>query len=127
MNFVKQILDAGFIEQGQLILINNFPYKGNSIPNWWESYPYNSNWFGLSVTHPDAWFRKPGFDGELILSLQGSIMPYPSSVQDEILCQNRAAKYICLKIGKEKIFETFSGEMPPQEVIDRFIKLAKHE
>ena len=124
MNFVKQIIDAGFIEQGQKWIVDRQPHKINLVPNWWEIYPYNSNWFGLSVTHPDAWFRKPGFDGELILSLQGCIMPLHVSVQDEILCQNRAAKYICLKIGKEKIFETFSGEIPPQEVIERFIKEA---
>jgi hypothetical protein len=122
MNFVKQIIDIGFIEQGQKRIVDRQPHKANLVPNWWENYPYNTNWFGLSVTQPDAWFRKPNFDGELMISLQGCIMPLPLSVQDEILCQNRAVKYICLKIGKEKIFETFSGEIPSKEVLEMFIK-----
>lgn len=122
MNFIKEIIDAGFVEQGQKELLEMMPNKEKWIPKWWEQYPYNKHWFGLCVDTPDAWFRKDGFDGELQISLQGFQIPNSITEEDKILMQNCACRYICIKIGKEKIYETFSGKIPPEYIIYAFIK-----
>jgi hypothetical protein len=122
MNFIQRILEAGFVEQGQKKMLEIMPHKEKWIPKWWEKYPYDQHWFGVCVDHPDAWFTKEGFDGELQLSLQGIQTGCPEKEEDKILLQNRACRYICIKIGKEKIYETFSAKLPPESIVDDFIK-----
>lgn len=122
MNFIQKILEAGFVEQGQKKMLELLPHKQSWIPIWWEKYPYDQHWFGVSVDHPDSWFTKEGFDGELQLSLQGSQTGSPKKEEDKILMKNMACRYICIKIGKEKIYETFSGKLPPENIVDDFIK-----
>lgn len=122
MNFIQQILEAGFFEQGQKRMLEIMPHKEKLIPKWWEKYPYEKHWFGICIDHPDAWFTKEGFDGELQLSLQGLQMNYPKKEENKIFMKNRACRYICIKIGKEKIYETFSGKVPPENIVDDFIK-----
>lgn len=121
MNFVQRIIEAGFVEQGQKRMLQIVPHKERWIPRWWESYPYDQHWFGLCIDHPDAWFRKEGFDGELILSLQGTLTGYPKKEEDQLLMRNRACRFICIKIGKKTIYETYSAKLPPDNVIDDFI------
>lgn len=125
MNFIQRILEAGFVEQGQKRLLELKPHKEKLIPKWWEKYPYDQNWFGVCIDNPDAWFRKDGFDGEVQFSLQGVLMGYPEKEEDKVLAQNRACRYICIKIGNNKIYETFSGIVPPENVIDLLIKESK--
>jgi hypothetical protein len=121
MNFIQKILEAGFTEQCQKKLLELMPHKEKWIPKWWDNYPFDRDWFGVCVDHPDAWFRKEGFDGELQLSLQGIQTPFPKTYEDSILMENVAVRYICIKIGKENIYETFSGILPPSNIIDEFI------
>ena len=122
MNFIQQILEAGFVEQGQKEMLERMPHKGKWIPKWWVNYPYDQDWFGVCRDYPDAWFRKDGFDGELQLSLQGMQTGVPEKDDDKILIKNMACRYICIKIGKQNIYETFSGKLPPQNIVDDFIK-----
>ena len=121
MNFIKSIIEAGFIERGQKQLAEAIPHKTNRFSTWWENYPYGQNWYGLSVYAPDAWFMKDGFDAEVLISLQGRLTPYPKSEEDRILMKNMACRYICIMIGAEVIYETFSGKLPPDELIENFI------
>lgn len=118
MNFVQRIINAGFIEQGQKRLLELMPHKKAWIPEWWKEYNTSTGWFGLTMDHPDAWFRKE--DNELQLSLQGVQTPGNWSGH-EVLMQNRAVRYICLKFGEQKIYESFSGEVPPDEIVSQFI------
>ena len=122
MNFIEKILAAGFIEQGQKKLVEILPHKAKFIPKWWENYPHGQHWFGVSMDRPDAWFRKDGFDGELQLSLQGLQTGHPVKEQDILLMDKRACRYICIKVGKDNVYETFSGVLPGADVIDNFIK-----
>lgn len=121
MNFVERIIKAGFIEQGQKRLLELTPHKERWIPKWWEEYNASSGWLGVNVDHPDAWFRKDGEDKELQLSLQGVQTGYPESEEDKLLMKNMAVRYICLKVGDEKIYETYSGKMPPDEIVSKFL------
>ena len=122
MNFIERILEAGFVEQGQKKMLEIMPHKEKWIPKWWEKYPYDQHWFGVCIDHPDAWFRKEGFDGELQLSLQGIQLGYSEEKGDNILISGGACRYICIKIGSTKIYETFSGELPPENIVNDFIK-----
>lgn len=122
MNFVERIINAGFIEQGQKRLLELRPHKERWIPKWWEDYNASAGWLGLNVDHPDAWFRKEGEDKELQLSLQGLQTPDPETEEDLLLMLNVASRYICLKVGGQKIYETFSGKIPPDEIVNEFIK-----
>lgn len=118
MNFVKQLIEAGFIEQGQKRLLEIMPNKKNHIPKWWDDYPYDRHWFGLCIDHPDSYFRK---DNKIVyLSLQGISMPTPPKEYDELL-KSRSCRYICFKNGKEIIYETFSGEVPDEKTVDYFL------
>lgn len=125
MNFIEKIIDAGFVEQGQKRLLEIMPNKERFIPDWWKNYPSDKHWFGVSVDHPDAWFKKSGFDGELQLSLQGTQTGHPTKEEDIILLRNCASRYIAIKIGKQKIYETFSGKLPSDEIINQFIEASK--
>jgi hypothetical protein len=120
MNFIQKILEAGFVEQGQKELFELLPHKERWIPKWWENYPYDKDWFGVCIDHPDSWFCKDGFNGELQLSLQGVQTPKPNE-EDKVLMENRACRYICIRIGDDIIYETFSGEIPPENIINQFI------
>lgn len=125
MNFIQRILESGFVEQGQKRMLEIMPHKEKWIPRWWENYPYKQHWFGVCVDHPDAWFRKEGFDGELQLSLQGLQTGRPKNEEDILLMKQTACKYICIKVGKEVLYETFSGVIPPNNIIDEFIEKSK--
>jgi len=127
MNFIEQIIEAGFIEQGQQQLLEIMPHKEKWIPKWWQQYPYGQHWFGLSKDNPDAWFCKAGFDGVLQISLQGFQIPQPTKEEDNILMQNMSCRYICLMIGKEKIYESFSGKLPPDNIMNDFINASKNK
>jgi hypothetical protein len=122
MTFVDKILAAGFIEQGQKKMSEILPHKERWIPRWWENYDTNTGWLGISIDHPDAWFRKEGEDKELQLSLQGMQTGHPVEEGDLLLMKNRSVRYICLKIKGEKIYETFSGKIPPENIVNLFFR-----
>ena len=119
MNFVQKLLEAGFVEQGQKILLGIRPDKKNWIPDWWENYPYDKHRFGVSIDHPDAYFTKG--DKKVIISLQGLLMPSPSEPEDVLLMNNQACRYISLKVKDRLIYQTFSGKPPGQNVLDYFL------
>jgi len=122
MNFIEKILNEGFIERGQKELLDMMPHKEKWIPRWWEEYNPSTGWLGIDMDHPDAWFTKEGEDKELILSLQGLLTGMPDRDEDWLLMKNRAVRYICLKVDGKKIYETFSGKIPPDEIITEFLK-----
>lgn len=118
MNFIKQIIDAGFVEQGQKQLKELRP--GNKhIPEWWVNYPYDKHWFGVSIDHPDAWFRKENVDAELSISLQGHQILHPKNYEEQILLKNISAKIILINIENKVIYRTMAGIIPPKEIIDK--------
>ncbi len=119
MTFVDKIIKAGFVEQGQKRLLELMPHKEKHIQRWWEHYNTSNGWLGLSVYHPDAWFVKE--NKELLLSLQGVQTEHPTTEEDIILMQNRAVRYICLKKDGKKIYESFSGKSPSDEIIEDFL------
>lgn len=125
MNFVKRVLEAGFVEQEQKMFLEIIPQNEKFIPKWWEKYPYDQHWLGVSVYHPDASFTKEGFDGELQISLQGMLSGFPEKEEDKILMKKKACRYICIKINNKKIYETFSGKLPPENIVDYFIKASE--
>ncbi len=125
MNFVQRILQEGFVEQQQKIFLERMPQKEKFIPKWWEKYPYDQHWLGVSVYHPDASFTKEGFDGELQISLQGMLCGFSEKEEVKILMEKMACRYICIKINNKNIYETFSGILPPENIVDDFIKASK--
>lgn len=113
MNFVEKIIAAGFVNQGR-----GLP------PFWTPPYDPKSGWLGVDTNHPDAWFIKPGEDKELVISLQGILTPQSGKTRESrirILFQNRAVKYIRLKSNGKVLYETFSGVIPPDEIVERFL------
>ena len=123
MNFVERIINAGFVEQVQLGILNAFPEKAKWIPNWWESYNPNSGWLGVCVDHPDAMFTKAGTNKKLILSLQGIQTPNYGRWKAGIntLFRNMSVRYICLKVDDKILYESFSGTIPPDSIINKFL------
>lgn len=121
MTFVDTIISEGFVEQGQKELLSLVPHKRKWIPDWWNHYNTRNGWLGLDVDHPDAWFRKEGVDKELKISLQGMLMPIIIPEKFWPLLESRSIKYICLKVGKNIIYETFAGKIPDTEVIKNFL------
>lgn len=120
MNIIEKIINAGFKEQGQKSLLNLMPHKEKWIPDWWNNYPFNQHWLGLSIDHPDAWFRKEGLDKEAIISLNGILMPDNNDYR--VLMNNRACRYICLKDGDKIVYETYTGVQPEGVIVESFLK-----
>lgn len=122
MNFIEQILQAGFTEQLQKKLLTLKPEKEKWIPKWWLQYPYAKGWYGLSTDQTDAVFKKDGFNAEVLISLNGMVIPYPQKEEDRILIHNNAARYICIKIDGINIYETYSGKIPTEETITQLLQ-----
>jgi len=78
----------------------------------------NNNWFGLSLYHPDVRLNKN--DIEVKMSLQGISCPYNEKYYD--LFKSRAVKYIRVKRGDLVLYEDWTGNLPPKELIESIIK-----
>lgn len=75
-----------------------------------------SNWFGVSVYKPDWVIEMP--NGCMVkMSLQGMSAPYNANYDE--LFHSRSVKYMLIRLGEIDIWETWSGEIPPPEVIAR--------
>lgn len=80
----------------------------------------DSNWFGVSKQHPDAIISRG--EKKIILSLQGMLTPESSDEKVQNLISELGVKYICFKSNDVILYESFFGEMPDNEFINRFIK-----
>lgn len=75
----------------------------------------SGNWFGVSAYAPDWYFVMPS--GAIItMSLQGGYTPYNPDYEG--LFNAIAVKYLRVEIGGAKLWETWSGEIPPDAVIE---------
>ena len=97
-NFVDSFIEAGYTPN-----ITNFNTK--------------NNWFGVSTYHPDVVLIKG--DNRLILSLNGRVPRNDQPLLDKLmpLFQSMSVKYICIKVGDNTIYETWTGEIPPPDII----------
>jgi hypothetical protein len=77
-----------------------------------------NGWNGVSRYHPD--FVLINENKEATFSLQGVLTPLNDFYKE--LFDTMSVKYICLKIGDEIIYETWSGEIPDKEIINKFLK-----
>lgn len=73
-----------------------------------------SNWFGVSVYHPDRTIELG--DTTITMSLQGMAVPYNDEYR--ALFDAIAVKYIRIEKGGAVLWETWTGEIPPDDVID---------
>jgi hypothetical protein len=80
-----------------------------------EQKPSNGNWFGVSLYAPDWHFVLPS-GAVITMSLQGPYTPY--NAQYDALFHARAVKYIRVEYEWVKMWETWSGELPPYHIID---------
>lgn len=113
MNFIKRIIDAGFIEQNQKAMFEN-GIKG--VPKWWVDYPFDSNWYGLTMYHPDAYFECGKF--AVKISLNGMTMGNPRNKNDVDMILNKSAKYIGVFEDGKCIYQTFNGVAPNEEIME---------
>lgn len=111
MNFVDELLKAGFEEQSYKWVKRQLPFRSTN------------GWFGVTTYHPDAYLKKENVDAEMVISLQGigcrveGLFDYPE------LAKKCACRYISIVIAGQRVFETFTGEMPPDEIIEQLINL----
>lgn len=117
MNFIEKIVAAGFSR------VENEFEKGKTRQD--AGYKLNNGWLGLTIYHPDAYFRKQGFDGELIISLQGLLSGVPKKAEDWQLVQSMSSRYIRLDANGETLYETFSGMFPTDDIVEKFLILSK--
>lgn len=76
----------------------------------------SSNWFGVSVYHPDWIIEMP--NGCVVkMSLQGMSAPYNEKYA--AMFDSTSVKYMLIRMGETNLWETWSGEIPPPEVIAR--------
>jgi len=105
MNIVEQLLLVGF--------------KDPVFPNF---NPKN-NWFGVSLYHPDVCFERESKTA--IFSLNGCLMNTDITKEkyEELkpIFDEMKAKYICLRSGKEIIYETYTGVLPSEKILNDFL------
>ena len=86
-------------------------YEGNPI------YKPLDNWYGVSTYAPDQELVKG--DSGVILTLQGLLTPNRIPQHLYPLASAVGLKYIGVYIGGSLIWETWTGELPPEEIIER--------
>ena len=117
--------------------------KELNFESWFEkTYPKEKrskgNWFfNVSVHHPDDVLTKGKH--ELVISLNGLGMPMPIKIVTETdeegntfcktvnmyeeLLELASCKYIALIYDKEVIYETWTGELPTNKVVDEWLSM----
>lgn len=79
-----------------------------------------NNWFGISTYEPDAIFVRG--DKKAIFSLQGFYMNSDNILNaPKELLEQCACRYIALHVGEEMIYETYTGVLPSNELIEQFM------
>lgn len=123
MNMTKRFMAKGFLSFTYRVVAASF--IGNEIRgfqgfSWVQHIPdCNNNWFGNSVYEPDFLYVRN--DKQILLSLQGMSMPIPNSENGLALLQANACKYIGFFSGGKTDYQSWSGELPTQEFIEKFI------
>lgn len=133
MNISQTLLSSGFAEVFQ---------------SQWNKFNPNDNWFGVSLSHPDA--RLTNGDKVVELSAQGILTPNLETERDletreyvvkfidfntdtkditteegkniSTLLKNRAVRYIAFKQAGKVIYYSLSGQLPSKEFIQKFIE-----
>lgn len=113
-SFTGQFLKAGFETFGVSFKERNSP-SFNPYP---KPISPTTNWFGTSIMEPDTIFIKD--DKEMVMSLQGVETPFNKKYEQ--LFDQGAIKYICIKNRGEKMYEDWTGNLPPKELITEFLK-----
>ena len=129
MIWSSKLKESGYKAYG--ISFGNCTQQGNIITplnNNFEFFPYEKhdwdpkeNYHGASLYSPDVILQKN--DKEVVISLQGvSTRDWDYNNENlKSLSKNCKMRYICFKIKNEILFETWSGETPPEEIINKFI------
>jgi len=131
MSFSKKLKEAGFkaygitfsgvTQQGNIITPINGEKMGFSYFERTDWNP-NDNYHGASLYSPDVILLKE--NKTVIISLQGVSTPQQDKEEYkkiEDLWKNRKIRYICFKESDNILFETFSGEIVPEEIINKFL------
>lgn len=81
-----------------------------------------NNWFGLSLYEPEGYFVRG--DKSVLMSLQGVSIPVNKDIYDKYndLFNKRSIRYICLKDKGQVLYEDYTGNLPPKELVNEFIK-----
>jgi hypothetical protein len=75
--------------------------------------PDGNNWMGVSVYQPDLLVTLG--DITMGISLQGSLTPY--NAKYAALFDAAAIKYIGISKAGKTIYQTWTGELPPDDII----------
>lgn len=111
-SFTGQFLKSGFETFGIA-----FNYNPPSTGIYKKSISPTNNWFGTSKMEPDTIFIKD--DIEMVMSLQGIATPYNEKYKE--LFENCSCKYIRIKKNNDVLYEDWTGNLPPKELVDSFI------
>jgi len=95
------------------------------LVNGKPSINFNNGWMGVTTQTPDITM----FKGSrlAIFSLQGMSFPDPFCLTDKEyesylkMCNSLSVKYIGLFVSGRAIYETWSGVLPPNDVVDVFL------
>lgn len=118
-SFTGQFLSSGFETFGLVLMAKQMGDELTNIKGfkWFKKdLDPTDNWHGTSTYKPDTMFTRG--DRTLIMSLQGHATPYNNEYKE--LFKTCSIKYICMKIGGQKIYEDWTGNLPNKEIVDKF-------
>lgn len=82
---------------------------------WGEDKRNTSNWFGVSVYHPD-WFTELPGGVAVHMSLNGMSCPYNKDY--DALFQAMAVKYLKIEKDGDIVWQSWTGEVPTEQQIN---------
>ena len=117
-SFTGQFLKAGF----EILGVNFIDGTATEPPKGFFLYKKKisptTNWFGISLMEPDTIFLKG--NKEMVMSLNGVESPYNPKFHE--LFKSKSIRYICMKKDNDIIYEDWTGNLPPKELVDEFIQ-----
>ncbi len=114
MEFIDKIMNGGFT------LRDECDKSSNPLIGWRKG----NGWHGCTAAHPDVVFING--DKLVYISLQGVLMSVVASPrlmrENAELLSSCSARYLCLRDGDKIVYETMSGVLPSDDVLEEFIK-----
>ena len=98
---------------------SGFPNENLCCSSKKPIYPKN-NWFGVSVYNPDLVIKKG--TKILIMSLQRFLTPLEGFIKHKELSKNMGLRYVCMREAENVVYETYTGEIPSDEILNNFLK-----
>ena len=122
-SFTGQFLKAGFETYGVVFVNGDNDLKLNPkrFKLYKKSISPTTNWFGTSLYEPDTIFVKDEI--QMVMSLGGVEAPYNEKYKQ--LFDQKSIKYIRIQKKNKTLYEDWTGNLPPKELINELFNLYK--